>query len=203
MARTKPIAHPSHAVPPRVRFAGKGVQLLDGTFVEIDRPMVSQKTPTHKFIHVGSQHGGKTYIPKPPKVRKPKRITYTAPPLKGLKPAKNGAVVLHEIRHFQGSTSPVLPLQPFERLVRQLLEELMKPARITSNAIRALRVASEDYIAHLIAFSYRITLHSKRITLHQRDIQLCKLLMENPWASEQHRFSYTKTAESDEELLDI
>ncbi|KAF5362436.1 hypothetical protein D9756_002633 [Leucocoprinus leucothites] len=187
MARTKrtpqPSASASSSTVPRVRLAGKGVMRADGTFVHLAHPTVSQKTPAHLFNYTGpaagGQLGGKTYIPKLPKRKNRNRVTYTAPPLKGPKPVKRGAVAQHEVRHFQSTTDPAIPLEPFERLVREILGDYMDTPRIAPNAIVALRAATEAYMVHIFRVSHCLTYHGKRITLQPRDLKLYQELMKH------------------------
>ena len=78
-------------------------------------PATSHKTPAYLYTQVGgAQYGGKTYIPKPEKHKRNKRVIYTAPPMKSSAPVQRGAKVLREIRYFQQKCfEPLLPYQPF------------------------------------------------------------------------------------------
>jgi len=91
------------------------------------RPTTSSKTPAYLYTQIhGPHYGGKTYFPRPEPVKKRKRVIYTAPPMKGSRPAKRGAKVLHEIYHFQQKNfEPLLPYQPFKRLVREILQDVL------------------------------------------------------------------------------
>jgi len=91
------------------------------------RPTTSNKTPAYLYTQVhGPHYGGKTYIPRLEPDKKRKRVIYTAPPMKGSAPVKRGAKVLHEIYHFQQKNfEPLVPYQPFKRLVREILQDVL------------------------------------------------------------------------------
>ena len=91
------------------------------------RPTTSQKTPAYLYTHVGgAQYGGKTYIPNLEKHKKNKRVICTAPPMKSSVPVRRGAKVLHEIHYLQRKFfEPLLPYQPFKRLVREILQDAL------------------------------------------------------------------------------
>ena len=59
-----------------------------------------------------------------------------------------GTVALREIRRYQKSTDLLLRKLPFQRLVREVANE-MKAVRFQANAIAALQEATEAYVVAL------------------------------------------------------
>ncbi|KAE8257470.1 hypothetical protein A4X13_0g2337 [Tilletia indica] len=62
---------------------------------------------------------------------------------------KPGTVALREIRRYQKSTEPLIPRFPFQRLVREIVQNYWKDLRMQSSAIAALQEATEAYIVDL------------------------------------------------------
>ena len=81
----------------------------------------------------------------PPKgrVRKPRRF-------------RPGTVALRQIRKYQKSTELLIKKLPFQRLVREVSQEVCRnlgrdPVRYQSTAILALQEASEDFLVHMFS----------------------------------------------------
>ena len=95
---------------------------------------------------------GPTEEPK----KKKKRINLTA---------------LQEIRKYQSEVKPLLPLLPFIRVVRDILN-WQGPYRITREAILALRTMVEDYLVTTLEGANLACMHRNRCTLAPQDIRL-------------------------------
>ena len=81
--------------------------------------------------------------------------------------------VLAEIRKLQKSTELLLPKKPFERLLRETLQDSRPEAyRMQSTAVRTAHVAAEDFIVGLLQDANRCAAHAKRITVNWKDIAL-------------------------------
>ena len=88
-----------------------------------------------------------------------------------------GMVALREIRRYQKSTELLIRKLPFQRLVREIAQDLGKMnMRFQSGAIMALQEASEAYLVGLLEDSNLCAIHAKRVTIMPKDIQLaCRI----------------------------
>ena len=82
---------------------------------------------------------------------------------------------LQEIRKYQSEVEPLLPLLPFIRVVRDILND-RGPYRITREAILALRTAVEDYLVNTLEGANLACMHRNRCTLAPQDIHLYRRL---------------------------
>ena len=78
---------------------------------------------------------------------------------------------LKEIRKFQTEVEPILPWLPFVRVIHELLFE-QGPYRIRKEAIKALRVAGEQYLLEVLGGGNLACMHRDRCTLVPNDICL-------------------------------
>ena len=84
-----------------------------------------------------------------------------------------GTVALREIRRYQKSTELLIRKLPFQRLVREIAQNIMKTdIRFQSRAIMALQEASEAYLVGLLEDTNLCAIHAKRVTIMPKDIQL-------------------------------
>ena len=80
-----------------------------------------------------------------------------------------------KIRRYQKSTELLIRKLPFQRLVRELAQDLSKiNIRFQSGAIMALQEASEAYLVGLLEDSNLCAVHAKRVTIMPKDIQLVR-----------------------------
>ena len=88
-----------------------------------------------------------------------------------------GTVALREIQRYQKSTELLIRKLPFQRLVRELAQDLGKTnVRFQSGAIMALQEASEAYLVGLLEDTNLCAVHAKRVTIMPKDIQLaCRI----------------------------
>ena len=88
-----------------------------------------------------------------------------------------GTVALREIRRYQKSTELLIRKLPFQRLVRELAQDLGKMnVHFQSGAIMALQEASEAYLVGLLEDANLWAIHAKRVTIMPKDIQLaCRI----------------------------
>jgi histone H3 len=82
-----------------------------------------------------------------------------------------GTVALREIRRYQKSTDLLIRKLPFQRLVREIAQDI-KPwgaadYRFQSTAIGALQEAAESYLVSLLEDTNQCALHAKRITIRK------------------------------------
>lgn len=90
-----------------------------------------------------------------------------------------GIVALREIRRYQKSTDHLIRRQPFQRLVRQVTDDMFnsstdKQYRYQSNALLALQEASEAYLVELFYWTNEIAIHCRRVTIFPRDMMLAR-----------------------------
>ena len=80
-----------------------------------------------------------------------------------------------EIQRYQKSTELLIRKLPFQRLVREIAQNLTKAdIHFQSGAIMALQEASEAYLVGLLEDSNLCAVHAKRVTIMPKDIQLAR-----------------------------
>ena len=74
--------------------------------------------------------------------------------------------VLRQIRKYQKSTELLIRKLPFQRLVKEVVQELFKTEtyRFQSTAVLGLQEASEDYLTRMFEQVNLIASHGKRVT---------------------------------------
>ena len=85
-----------------------------------------------------------------------------------------GTVALREIRKYQKGTELLIRKLPFQRLVREIAQDLHPGLRFQSSAIGALQEASEAYLVGLFEDTNLCAIHAKRVTIMPKDIQLAR-----------------------------
>lgn len=113
-----------------------------------------------------SSHGGKQQPPAGG-VRKPRRY-------------RPGTVALKEIRKYQKSTDLLIRQSPFQRVVREIANDVAagthfaQGVRFQLAAIIALQEAAESYLVGLYADSNLAAIHAKRVTIMAKDMQIAR-----------------------------
>lgn len=87
-----------------------------------------------------------------------------------------GTVALREIRKFQKSTNLLIPKASFQRVVREIAQNMKPEVRFQGEAVLALQEASEAFLTQLFADANLCALHAKRVTVSNNDIKLAKRL---------------------------
>ena len=86
-----------------------------------------------------------------------------------------GTVALREIRAYQKSTELLIRKLPFQRLIREIVQQKHGSLfRFQSTALLALQEASEDFLVHMFSQVNDIAIHGKRVTIKPKDVQLWK-----------------------------
>ena len=86
-----------------------------------------------------------------------------------------GTVALREIRRYQKGGELLMRKLPFQRLVREIVEESMGHAyRFQSTAIIALQEAAEAYLVGLFEDTNMCAIHARRVTIMPKDMQLAR-----------------------------
>lgn len=83
-----------------------------------------------------------------------------------------GTRALMEIRKYQKTTDLLLRKAPFQRLVREVMQNFKSDWRIQRTAVLAIQEAAEIFITRLFEDANLCALHAKRVTLMPKDIKL-------------------------------
>jgi histone H3 len=85
-----------------------------------------------------------------------------------------GTLALREIRKYQKSTELLIRKLPFQRLVREIANDVRRDLRFQSTAILALQEISEAYLVGLFEDTNLCAIHAKRVTIMPKDMQLAR-----------------------------
>ena len=77
-------------------------------------------------------------------------------------------------RRYQKSTKLLIWRAPFQRLVREIAENLNTGLKFQTAAVCALQEAAESYLEGLFEDTNLRTIHAKRVTIMPRDMQLAR-----------------------------
>jgi histone H4 len=136
-----------------VEFALRGIDPRWTIAVHYEKGDLGKKAETHRKSHTETNKDGK----KPHKFRA-------------------GVEVLRDIRRMQKSEDPIFPAYPFNRLVRELMQDHLEDIRYEARALGLLRLYIEDCILKLLQNALMCALSDHRITLDPRDISLAKTI---------------------------
>jgi histone H3 len=97
-----------------------------------------------------------------------------------------GTVALREIRRYQKSTELLIRRLPFQRLVREVLEQGRSDARISASALLAFQESAEAYLVGLFEDTNLAAIHARRVTIMPRDMLLARRMRgdRNSWCCE-------------------
>jgi histone H3 len=112
-----------------------------------------------------------------------KAVRLTAPRTEGIKKPHRycpGTVALHQIRRYQKSTELLIPKMPFQRLAREVLQDLNKGVsfprhyanRFQSTSLLAMQESVEAFSIGLFEEANLCAIHAKRVTIMPKDMQL-------------------------------
>jgi histone H3 len=112
-----------------------------------------------------------------------KAVRLTAPRTGGIKKPhryRPGTVALHQIHHYQKSTELLIPKMPFQRLAREVLQDLNKGVsfprhyanRFQSTSLLAMQESVEAFSIGLFEEANLCAIHAKRVTIMPKDMQL-------------------------------
>jgi histone H3/H4 len=102
---------------------------------------------------------------------------------KGGKLQTTGTVALAEIRHYQQAGGLLIQKLPFQRLCREIMDNILYEARDTNrkiptifqmSAIMALQEAGEAHLVGLFEDVNLLAIHCRRITIQTRDLYLAR-----------------------------
>ena len=101
----------------------------------------------------------------------------SAPAMGGLKKPhrfRPGTVAIREIKRYQKSTELLIKRLPFQRLVKEIAQNLKSDLRFQASAVVALQEATESYMVSLFQDTNLCAIHAKRVTIMPKDMQLAK-----------------------------
>ena len=87
-----------------------------------------------------------------------------------------GTVALREIRRFQKSTDLLIRKAPFQRLVREIVQNDFSRSdlRFQSTAMLALQEAAEAYLVQFFEWTNLACMHAGRVTIMVKDMRLAR-----------------------------
>ncbi len=85
-----------------------------------------------------------------------------------------GTVALREIRKYQKSTELLIKKAPFQRLVKEITQNLHRELRFQTTAIAALQESAETYIVSLFEDTMLCAMHARRVTIMPKDMNLAR-----------------------------
>ena len=85
---------------------------------------------------------------------------------------RRGTVALREIRKYQKSTELLIRKLPFQRLLREIAQQIKHDLRFQSTAILALQEAAEDYLVKMFQQVNVCAIHGGRVTIQPKDVTL-------------------------------
>ena len=85
-----------------------------------------------------------------------------------------GTVALRDIRRYQKSTQLLISKMAFQRLVREIAQNIRENLRFQSSTIIALQEASEAYLVGLFEDTNLCAIHAKRVTISPSDLRLAR-----------------------------
>lgn len=80
-------------------------------------------------------------------------------------------MAVREIRKYTKSTALLFPKAPFNRLVREITQDIKSDIRYTSEGMLAMHEAAEQFITEKFIKADLARRHARRETLHIADLQ--------------------------------
>ena len=115
--------------------------------------------------------GGKA----PQKQLSTKAACKAAPAIGGCKKPhcyRPGTVALREICKYQKSTDLLLQKLPFQRFVREVMQNVRGDLRFQATALASSQEASKAYLIGLLEETNLCAIHARRVTIMPKDLQL-------------------------------
>lgn len=105
--------------------------------------------------------------------KEPKRVV-AKPESKNRRKMKPGVRAILQIRHYQKTTETLIPKKSFQRVVREIAQEMDPSLRFQSAAIAAIQEAAESYLTGLYEDANICAIHGGRQTIKPIDIALAR-----------------------------
>ena len=126
------------------------------------RKSTGGKAPSRAAISAAAARGARRNAPAP--------NTH----VKQVRRHRPGARALQEIRRYQANSNLLIRRLPFQRLVREIVQDINPKIRLQSHALAAIQEASEAYLVGLFEDTNLCAIHAKRVTIMPKDIQLAR-----------------------------
>ncbi len=94
---------------------------------------------------------------------------------------KPGTVSLREIKAYQKSSDLLLPRAPFQRLVKEIVNQCHSDLRVTYDAMQGLQEAAESYMVSLFGDTQLAAIHAGRVTVMPKDMLLARRIRGDPF----------------------
>ena len=83
---------------------------------------------------------------------------------------------LLEIRKYQKCTDLLIKKTPFERVVRECLQDYPRVSRVQASAVMTLQEATEAMLVTMFEDANLLAIHAKRVTIRKEDLVLAARL---------------------------
>ena len=95
-------------------------------------------------------------------------------------------------RYANGKYAGVLLIRklPFQRLVREIAQDITGAMRFQSTAILALQEAAEQYLVQLFEETNLCAIHAKRVTIMPKDLKLALRIRGETWGSDRGKYGW-------------
>ena len=93
--------------------------------------------------------------------------------------ARPGTVALRNIRYYQRKPGFVIPVAPFQRLVREIGQDFKTGLRFSEEALRLLQYYIEAKLHDIFNDAVVSAIHAGRQTLYPKDIQLASYIRDS------------------------
>lgn len=90
-----------------------------------------------------------------------------------------GTVALREIRKYQKSTELLLPRRSFQRLVREIVQEIRTCTRFQASALAALQEGCEAFLVQQFELYQLMAIHGRRVTVMPKDVTNTKAIKQH------------------------
>lgn len=92
-------------------------------------------------------------------------------------------IAIRQIKYYQNTTDLLLRLSPFQRLIKEIADQLVADSDIKyrwkASAIEALQCATEAYLVALMEDTNKAAIHAKRVTIRPEDLHLVRSVRGN------------------------
>jgi histone H3 len=89
---------------------------------------------------------------------------------------RNGTVALREIRRYQRSTDQLIPKLPFQRLVREIAQDVKNDLRFTGPSMEAVQEAAEQFLTQFLEMAGLSCVHRERMGITKKDLaHVCRM----------------------------
>ena len=87
---------------------------------------------------------------------------------------RRGMRLLREIKKYQTSTELLIRRLPFQRLVKEIVQEVRPDIQFQGITVKALQEAGEAFLIRLLEQANLCMVHVKCMTVMPKDIQLAR-----------------------------